>query len=198
VARAVYHCKEGFVRNLNVFNFLSIDGYYKDVRNGIDWHEHGGDDEMRFSSTNANSGATLLFGRITYEMMQQFWTSELAKVSMPAVADGMNKAEKIVFSRTLDSVSWAGTKLIKEDLCASVRALKNESGPGITILGSGSIVAQLADEGLIDTYQFLVVPVALGAGTPLFKGIKSKVRLRLTDTKVFESGKVLLNYSLQR
>jgi len=77
---------------------------------------------------------------------------------------------------------------------AAVRKLKNEAGPGMTILGSGSIVAQLAQAGLIDEYRIVVHPVALGGGKTMFDGIKKRLSLRLTKTRVFGNGNVVLWY----
>src|SRR5580698_7653703 len=132
------------MRKLNVFNFLTLNGFYKGLNEDISWHVHGGE-EGKFSEEGAQSGSTLLFGRVTYQMMEAFWPTPAAKESMPVVADGMNKAEKIVFSKTLKKADWNNTKIIKGDLIEEVKKLKKLPGVGITILGSGSIVTQLAD-----------------------------------------------------
>src|SRR6185369_9047302 len=112
----------------------------------------------------------------------------------PAVAEGMNKAEKIVFSRTLKKAGWENTRIIKGDLAGAVKQLKETPGKDMCVLGSGSIVTQLADAGLIDEYQFMVDPVALGDGTPTFKGLKKKLDLKLTTSRTFKSGVILLSY----
>ncbi|MEP7002619.1 MAG: dihydrofolate reductase family protein, partial [bacterium] len=101
---------------------------------------------------------------------------------------------KVVFSRTLKSVSWNNTTLVKDGIADTVRALKSEPGPGITLMGSGSIVAQLAQEGLIDTYQFVVYPIALGKGRTMFDGIADTLSLRPTRTRQFKNGCVVLWY----
>jgi len=106
----------------------------------------------------------------------------------------MNKAEKIVFSRTLTKADWENTRIIKEDITGAIKQLKQTPGKDLCLLGSGSILTQLADAGLIDTYQFMVDPVALGDGTPAFKGLTKKLDLKLTSTRTFKSGVVLLNY----
>jgi dihydrofolate reductase len=182
------------MRTVNKFNFISLDGFYKDSSGGIGWHQHGGDDEAAFSAQNANSGAVLLFGRKTYEMMQGFWTSDTAFQIFPEVAAGMNAAQKIVVSHTLHHAAWQNTMVVNGDLCEIVRRMKAEQGTPITILGSGTIVAQLAAAQLIDTYQFLVVPTVLGSGTTLFEGVTAPINLTLTGTRTFKSGKVLLVY----
>jgi dihydrofolate reductase len=99
-----------------------------------------------------------------------------------------------VFSRTLDKVSWTNTKLVKGDLAAEVRKLKKESGGPMTILGSGSIVSQLTQEGLIDEYQLVLNPIVLGEGRTMFDGLKNNVALKRTATRMFGNGNVLLSY----
>jgi dihydrofolate reductase len=110
------------------------------------------------------------------------------------VAAAMNGIPKVVFSRTLDRVSWSNTKLVKGDLVAEIRKMKDEPGPGMAILGSGSIVAQLAPESLIDEYQMMVDPVVLGKGRTMFDGIREMLTLKLTKTRTFKNGKVFFCY----
>jgi dihydrofolate reductase len=112
----------------------------------------------------------------------------------PIVADGMNRMPKVVFSRTLENVSWSNTKLLKGDITSEIRRMKEEPGPGIAILGSGSLVSQLAPEGLIDEYQIVVNPVILGSGRTMFEGIQEKLKLKLTKTRSFNNGKIYLCY----
>jgi dihydrofolate reductase len=99
-----------------------------------------------------------------------------------------------VFSRTLDEASWNNTRLIKGDIAARMRELKEETGPGMAILGSGSIVSQLAQAGLIDEYQFVINPIVLGAGRTMFEGVKEKLHLKRIDSRTFQNGNVLLRY----
>jgi dihydrofolate reductase len=144
--------------------------------------------------TRTATCAGLLFGRITYELMASYWPTPLAKQNMPAVAEGMNRMPKTVFSRTLDKVTWNNTKLLKGDLATEVRKLKNEPGPDIVILGSGSIVSQLAQEGLIDEFQIVVNPIILGKGRTMFDGVKETVTLKLVKSRVFGNGNVVQDY----
>jgi dihydrofolate reductase len=184
------------LRQLAVFNHTSLDGYFVDVAGEMDFaHKDPGDAEWNeFVAANASGGGTLLFGRITYEMMAGFWPTPAAARMMPAVAERMNHGPKIVFSRTLDAATWENTRLVKDDLVAEVRRLKAEGGEGMTILGSGSLISQLSPYGLIDTYQIVVNPVVLGAGRTMFDGVKERVLLRLTGTRIFRNGSVLLTY----
>jgi dihydrofolate reductase len=101
---------------------------------------------------------------------------------------------KIVVSRTMDQPKWNNTRLIKSDLAASVRTLKQEPGDDICILGSGSIIAQLAPERLIDAYQLVVSPIVLGQGKTLFEGVKDRLGMKLTSMRAFGNGNVLHCY----
>jgi dihydrofolate reductase len=128
-------------------------------------------------------------------MMASFWTTAAAKERMPAVAEGMSRREKLVFSRTLKSVAWSGSRLAMRGPAEEIAALKKTAGEGLAILGSGTIVSQLARAGLIDEYQFAVVPVALGKGRTLFDGVPEKIALTLKDSRAFRNGNVLLRYA---
>jgi dihydrofolate reductase len=179
---------------LSVFNFVTLNGYFKGANEDTSWHSHGNPEEGEFAAEGAQSDSIILFGRKTYEMMASFWPTPEAIKSMPTVAEGMNKSEKIVFSRTLKNASWANTRIISNNIVEEVRKLKTTSKKDMTILGSGSILTQLAEAGLVDSLQFMIDPIALGDGTPIFKGIKHKLDLTLTSTRAFKSGAVLLSY----
>jgi dihydrofolate reductase len=172
---------------------MTLDGYIAGENGDISWHNV--DEEFQELAISAsNSGNTLLFGRITYELMAGFWPTAEAIKADPIVAAGMNKAEKIVFSRTLKSPDWNNTRLVKDDMLGEVRRLKAGSGKDLAVLGSGSIVSQLAGEGLIDEYQVLLNPVVLGKGKTMFEGVRDRLTLKLTKTRVFGNGNVLLHY----
>jgi dihydrofolate reductase len=186
------------MRKLNVFNFVTLNGYFKGPGGDISWHRHGGE-ENEFSKEGAQSGSVILFGRVTYEMMASYWPTPQASKDFPEVAEGMNKSEKIDFSTTLNKadpivIGWNNTKVIKGNIIEEIRKMKQTPGKDMIVLGSGSIVTQFAEKDLIDTYQFMVDPVALGDGTPIFKGIGHKLDLKLMETKTFKSGVVLLSY----
>ena len=179
---------------LMVFNSVSLDGYYTGANGDLSWaYANRNDAEWNsFVEGNAKGEGMLLFGRVTYDMMVSYWPTPAAQKDMPVIAAGMNRARKIVFSRTLDTSSWNNTRVVRGDIAAEVRKLKQESGPGMVILGSGSIVAQLV--GLIDEYQFVVIPVVIGSGKTMFEGIQQKINLKLTKTRTFGNGNVLLCY----
>jgi dihydrofolate reductase len=185
------------MRKLLVFNHVSLDGYFVDRNGDMSWAkaDHQDPEWDTFVAGNASGGGALVFGRITYELMASFWPTPAALEMMPVVAQAMNSAPKVVFSRTLDQVSWNNTRLVKgSDLAAEVRKLKHEPGADMAILGSGRLVAQLAPAGLIDEFQLVVNPVILGSGRTMFDGIKTKLNLTLTRTRAFGNGNVLLCY----
>jgi dihydrofolate reductase len=181
---------------LTVFNLMTLDGYIADRKGDMSWaHRARGDAEWdSFVETNARGGGMLVLGRITYELMAAYWPTPIAMKNDPVVADRMNRLPKIVFSWTLREVSWNNTRLAKGDVAAEVRRLKKEQGEDMAILGSGSIVSQLASEGLIDEYQVAVCPVVLGSGKTMFDGVKGRFNLKLIRTRTFANGNVLLCY----
>jgi dihydrofolate reductase len=183
---------------LSAFLSLTLDGYFAGPKGELDWAHRGSQDPewTAFIGQNAKSGGTLLMGRVTYEMMMSYWPTPEAKKSDPVVAEGMNSAPKIVVSRTLDKSSWSNTRVMKGDLATEVRKLKQASGSDITILGSGSIVSQLTEAGLIDEYQLVLQPVIIGKGKSLFPDVKKMKMLKLETTRAFGNGNVLVSYEL--
>jgi dihydrofolate reductase len=186
------------VRKLIVFNHVSLDGFFVDGTGSMRWAKSSADDAEwnAFVEGNAKGEGTLLFGRVTYDLMANYWPTPMADQHFPAVAARMNSLPKVVFSRTMDKAAWNNTKLMKGDLADEVRKMKQEPGEGITILGSGSIVSQLAQAGLIDEYQFVVNPIILGKGRTMFDGVKDKLNLKLTNTRAFGNGNVYACYEL--
>ncbi len=140
---------------------------------------------------------TLLFGRVTYQLMESFWPPIVKKPtgikSVDEFAVLIDNTPKIVFSRTLKNVEWKNTKLAKEGIKEEVLKLKQQSGKNI-LVGSPSILITLMKLDLIDEYQFCVQPIVLGNGLPLFKNIKDRINLKLLKTKTLGSGVVILYY----
>lgn len=185
------------MRKLLVFNSVSLDGYFTDMNGDMSWAHQQDSEWNDFVASNAKSGGELLFGKVTYEIMASFWPTPAAANLFPVVADQMNSLPKVVFSRTLDQASWQNTRLVKGNLAGEVRKLKDEDGEHMVIMGSGSIISQLAPENLIDEYQLVVNPIVLGAGRRMFDGLKERLKLKLTTSRTFGNGNVLLCYSPQ-
>jgi len=181
------------MKKLRVFESISVDGYFTDQGGDMGW-AHAGQDDAEFGAWvagNAGGGGELLFGRKTYQMMEAFWPTPAAARQMPEVAHGMNAARKYVISKTIRP-SWNNTQLIGGELVRAVRELKAGSGPGITLLGSGSVAAQLGAAGLVDEYQLVIVPIALGAGRTVFTARRT---LRLVAQRAFKNGRVVVTYA---
>ena len=184
------------MRKLHVFNSVSLDGYFTDDKGDMRWAHRGDNDPEwnAFVSGNAKGGGALVLGRVTYDLMASYWPTPAAMQNSPEVAEGMNNLQKIVFSRSMENASWKNTKVVKGDTAAEMRKLKAESGPDMVILGSGSLVSQLAQAGLIDQYQVVVIPVVLGKGRTMFDGVKEKLELKLASSRAFSNGNVVLSY----
>lgn len=181
------------MRKLLVFNLVTLDGYFEGLKRDISWHNV--DAEFNeYAVDMLNSVDTLIFGRVTYELMADYWPTPDAIANDPIVAGKMNALPKIVFSRTLNKVEWNNTRLVKDIIDEEMKNMKKQPGKDMMILGSGSIMSEFAQRRLIDGYGIMVNPVALGDGKPLFKGIKGKLKLELVKTRTFRNGNVLLYY----
>lgn len=178
---------------LTSFTFISLNGFYKGLNEDINWHQHG-EEEAECSVESLKSNNTLLFGRVTYEMMKSFWPTQMAYDSFPEVADKMNKAEKLVVSNSLKITNWKNTKIITENFIEKIIDLKKSSNKNIILLGSGNVLKQLANANLVDEYQIMIDPIFIESGEPILDSLKENIRLELTKSKVFKSGVILLYY----
>jgi len=144
---------------------------------------------------------TLLFGRITYQLMESYWPSVVKNPTgnkpMDEFAVLIDNISKIVFSRTLKNVEWKNTKLKKDVIKEEVINMKHSRNGGSKniLVGSPGLIVNLTQLGLIDEYQLCVQPIILGTGLPLFKNITGRVDLKLLKTKTFGCGAVTLYYS---
>lgn len=181
------------MRKIVVFNNVTLDVYYTGLDGDMSWAHKFDPEWQQFTNENAKGGAALAFGRKTYEMMAGYWPTPRAMKNMPAVAEAMNKQPKLVFSRTMNEAKWNNTRLVNGDLATEVRKIKNEPGDGIVIMGSGNLIAQLAQAKLIDEYQIALTPVVIGKGKSMFDGV-DKANLKLTRSRAFGNGTVVLWY----
>jgi dihydrofolate reductase len=182
------------MRRLSAFESVSLDGFFTDAKGDMSWAHKQDTEWNEFAGSNAKGGGALVFGRVTYEMMAGYWPTPAARQANAAVAEGMNAMPKVVFSRTLDKASWNNTTVVKGELANAVRKMKKEPGPDMVVLGSGTIVSQLAAAGLIDELQIVVVPVILGKGRTLFEGVDRKIGLERVKARTFGNGNVVLWY----
>lgn len=178
-------------------NMVTLDGFFEGPGRNIDWHVVD-DDFNEVAIRFLNSLDALLFGRVTYQLMANYWPSAEAVANDPIVASHMNTLSKVVFSRTLDRVEWTNSRLVKDHAAEEVARLKRQPGKDMAIFGSANLAVTLMQNDLIDEYRIFVNPVILGGGMPLFQGITKRMSLKLLQTKVFKSGLVLLEYQPAR
>lgn len=166
----------------------------------MDWFIHDPEVDQAVRSGDGHVD-TLILGGITYLGFERSWVPMLNDPNVPkemkAVAYELTNMTKVVFSKKLREATWANTRLFDGKIAEVVRKLKDEEGSDMLIMGSGTIVQQLANEGLIDEYLFIVTPVVAGEGKLLFNHVK-QFSLSLIETKAFTSGNVLLHYALKR
>jgi dihydrofolate reductase len=185
-----------------MFNRVSADGYFADEHGGLDWTV--ADDQLdQEAATGMPSSGTMLFGRKTYDIFESFWPHasdedpHAAGRHNPAIkrmAEWINAALKIVFSRTKKEVTWNNSRLISHFDPDEVRKLKADSDKDIMIFGSGSIVSLLSQHRLIDEYRFVVGPQLLGKGQQMIRDMPQALRLSLAEVKQYSSGNVQLRY----
>jgi dihydrofolate reductase len=181
------------MRKVIFFMLISLDGFFEGPNSDINWH-HVDEEFNEFAIAQLNMVDTLLFGRVTYEMMASYWPTPTAVANDPIVAGKMNSLPKIVFSKTLSKVDWQNTRLIKDNFVEEILKLKQQTGKDLIMLGSSDLAVTFIKHGLIDEYRIMVNPVTLGNGKSLFNGIDDKLNLKLINTKTFSSGNVLLYY----
>ena len=153
-------------------------------------HEH-------YNELLRNTGA-LLYGRNTYQLMESYWPSVVKNPTGNKPADDfavlIDDIPKLVFSRTLSSVTWKNSQLRSELIPEEIVELKRQPGKDL-VAGSPALIAAFTQLGLIDEYQINVLPTILGSGRILFKNISEQIDLRLLKTKTFGSGAVLFYYA---
>lgn len=172
---------------------ITLDGFFEGPNREIDWHVV--DDEFNeYALGFLKTVDTLIFGRVTYELMASYWPTGRAITDDPLIAERMNHISKIVFSKTLEKVDWENTRLVKIDAAGEIARLRLQPGKNMAIFGSAELAATLIKKDLIDEYRIFINPIVLGEGISLFKGVTKRLKLKLLHTRVFHSGVVLLSY----
>lgn len=200
------------MRRIVTFNHVTADGYFAGTDGSLGWVVQEPELDTGIAAGITGDG-TLLFGRRTYDMFESFWPHAVAdkpdarsardphsgraplSPAQRAMGTWINKATKIVFSRTRSDVTWNNSTLRRELDPREIERLKSEPGADIMIFGSSSIVSRLTEHGLIDEYQFVVSPVFLGSGRSLIDGVSTSRRLELVDAKPYPTGCVKLTYT---
>jgi dihydrofolate reductase len=158
------------------------------------------EDLHRHAVENLAQADALLFGRVTYEMMEAAWRRPAPAGTRPdwmePFARTIDAAKKYVVSSTLDRVDW-NAELVRGDLGKAVKQLKQESGNGLFV-GGVKLPLALAELGLIDEYELVVHPRIVGHGPTLFAGLSRHIDLKLVSRLEFGSGAVAMRYELRR
>jgi dihydrofolate reductase len=180
---------------------MSLDGYMADLDGQINWIPM--DAELSDYVTELRQGAAgTLYGRVTYQMMDPFWPNVLKNPGnfppwMVEYAQWVDKAVKVVVSKTLPAVSWNNTRIIRDDVEGEIRRIKEELDGHLLLLASATLVGTLLPMGLIDELVTTVTPIVLGQGRPFFAGLTDRVPLALKETRTFSSGVVGLHYRVK-
>ena len=193
-------------RQIVMFNWMTADGSFSGPDGNLDWVVPD-DEQVKAAVDGIQRRDTVLFGRRTYERFERFWRNyDLSAAPDPhhpgrrspehrAIAMWLNEATKVVFSRTLPDATWKNSRLVRELNPREIEAMKGQPGKDMIVFGSGSIVSQLTQHGLIDEYQLVVCPVFLGAGRPLLSGMSGKFALDLLESRRYPSGDLLIRYA---
>jgi len=178
------------VRKLIAYNMITLDGYFEGRNEDISWHRV--DEEVNeFIVEQMKTADTLLFGRKTFKVMEDFWPTEQAFKLDPATAGMMSSCTKIVFSTTQKNTPWENTRWLQVNVAEEVKKLKEQQGKNIFVFGSAELCKTLIKNNLIDEFRMMIHPVTLGKGKPFFH---TKMNLQLLRTKVFGNGNILLCY----
>jgi dihydrofolate reductase len=193
------------MRSLILFIMVSLDGYFEGPDHDLSWHVV--DQEFNeFAVEQLKQIGSLLFGRVTYQLFEDFWPKAETDPKMSKedleIARMINTMDKVVFSRTLPSVRerehWKSVRLLREVKQEEIKRLKRDARHDIGVFGSNNLATDLLGKGLIDELRIMVNPVAIGNGNALFNGLKGNVKLKLMRTRTFTSGNVLHYYQLAK
>jgi dihydrofolate reductase len=176
------------------FNLITLDGFFEGPNQDISWHNV--DEAFNdFALAQLEDIGTLLFGRVTYEMMASYWPTPAALENDPQVAGKMNAVPKVVFSRTLERADWQSSRLVRDSAAAEVARLKQTADHNLYLFGSSDLAVSLMPANLIDEFRIIVCPVLLGQGKQLFAGLETPYQLKLLSARPFQNGNVLMTYT---
>ncbi len=181
---------------------LSLDGFVSGPNGELNWVKV--DDEIfDYVGKRISEGDTALYGRVTYQMMENYWPTAGDKPDATKHdiehSKWYKKVHKVVLSKTIKDAGLTNTKVIGDNLSEQINEIKQQAGPDILLFGSPSATNSLIQLDLIDGYWLFVNPIILGRGIPLFAGIKDKIKLKLLPTtRQFACGVTELNYTVDR
>ncbi len=189
------------MRKLVLLMHVSIDNFVAGPNGEMDWI-HVDDEIFDRAKDFTDNADTALYGRVTYQMMESYWPTAAQNPGASKHdiehAEWTNRVPKIVFSKTMKTTSWQGTRIVSENISEEIIKMKQQPGKDMLMIGSPSTANLLTQLGLIDEYRLFQNPVVLGKGIPLFKDIKNKINLKLSFSKTFESGVIELHYGVKK
>ncbi len=188
-------------RKLKLQVQISIDGYIAGPNGEMDFMTWTwGDDIKNYVTELTSSMDTIILGRKLAQGFIPHWLAvgEDPKSPEYEFARKMTDPRKIIFTKTLDSVTWKTTELAKGDLVEEINKLKYEAGKDIIVYGGAEFVSNLIKEGLIDEFHLFINPVAVGNGLPIFKALSDKQNFKLLHSKAFDCGINVLAYELKK
>lgn len=176
-------------------SIISLDGYYTSLKNEIDWFGFDSD-EINWSKEILRRVDTMLYGRVTYQEFSEFWPNASPSPDGfdQEIIGQLNNLKKIVFSRTLREGKWKPLTIVREDPIAWLKDFKQGNGKDMVVVGSGTLVAALVMNNLVDEFRIRIRPIILGSGKPLFHDSDNRHKLRLISAKAFKNGVVALHY----
>ena len=189
------------MRKIISFMHISLDGFVAGPNGEMNWIKV---DEEIFDHVGKRISKTdsALYGRVTYEMMQNYWPEAGNKPSASKHdiehSKWYNNAHKIVLSKTMKDADLNNTKIISDSLSGKLNEIKQQAGSEILLFGSPTATHALIQENLIDGYWLFVNPIILGQGIPLFVDVKDKIKLKLVTTRQFTCGVTELNYTVDK
>lgn len=177
------------MRTLRVVENLSLDGVMQAPEKWAFAYQSA--DMTEVNRAGMQQSDALLLGRVTYQEFASYWPHQSEDPA--GMVKYLNSVAKYVVSRALKDPDWSNTTVLSGSLVEQIAQLKAQPGQDITVIGSATLVARLAQAGLVDEYQFWIFPLALGAGRRLFEG-SAQVPMTLVHTQSFDSGVALLTY----
>ena len=188
------------MRRLEFYIILTADGLYADPDGGLGYYEPA-DDEHRYANDLTRDAGAIVMGRVMYDVMEYWDTVDIDDPATPEVerefARYWRETPKWVVSRGQPALR-ANATVLEGDVVEAVRALKASDGPALGLGCGADLLATLSEAGLVDAYRLLITTTVLGQGKAMFGSFREPLHLRLTGTRTFDAGSVLLEYEPQR
>ena len=189
------------MRKIISFMHISLDGFVAGPNGEMDWIK-AGPEIFEYVSGRISKGDTALYGRVTYQMMEDYWPGAGDKPTATQHdiehSKWYNNVHKVVLSKTMKGMNLPNTEIISDNLLDRINEIKQQDGNEILLFGSPTATHSLIQQSLIDGFWLFVNPIILGQGIPLFVDIKDKIKLSLLTTRQFDCGVTELNYIVDR